>query len=81
MVRLTKQERHEIAEQMKGRPGQRCFACDRDLSGKRTFVCETIAMDQTIYVGAECYRRIKKSKTAGYQPPKGGPKLIDTFGN
>lgn len=30
---------------------------------------------QTVFVGSECFKLIKKAGESGYQPPKGGPRL------
>jgi hypothetical protein len=51
----------------------RCFACDRLLDIKKTLV--RCADEQTVFVGDECYRRVKAAGETGYQPPKGGPRL------
>ena len=53
----------------------KCFACgkktrENDIHG------EAVTGDgQKVYVGPICFLSILKSKGAGYQPPKGGPKL------
>ena len=49
---------------------RRCFACDRRLSSN-PYVAVTID-GQIVYVGSDCYKNIGK---AGWQPPKGGPRL------
>lgn len=50
-----------------------CFACRKRMRGLGYLVgCKD---DQTVFVGAECFREIKKAGTDGYQPPKGGPRL------
>lgn len=51
----------------------RCFACDK-LLGKNPNLVDTRDA-QTVYVGAECFKLIKRAGEAGYQPPKGGPRL------
>lgn len=51
----------------------RCFACDRILDLRKTLV--DTRDGQTVYVGSECYRHVKRAGEAGYQPPKGGPRL------
>jgi hypothetical protein len=56
---------------------ERCFACGRPLDKWE----QVTTMDgQLVYVGMECYRKIKRGirdmKTyKGYQPPRGGPRL------
>lgn len=50
-----------------------CFACDRKL-GKNPHLADT-RDDQTVLVGSECYKLIKKAGEKGYQPPLGGPRL------
>ena len=51
----------------------RCFACDRKL-GQNPYPADTRDA-QWVYVGTECYKRIKAAGDAGYQPPLGGPRL------
>jgi hypothetical protein len=50
----------------------KCFACDRKLNRPR--VADT-RDGQTVFVGADCYRKIEAAGEVGYQPPKGGPRL------
>jgi hypothetical protein len=50
----------------------KCFACDKATSRPRLVRCID---EQTVFVGADCFRRIKYSGKDGYQPPFGGPKL------
>lgn len=52
---------------------EKCFACDRPL-GLRPKLVDT-RDGQTVYVGAMCFERIVAAGEAGYQPPKGGPRL------
>lgn len=52
---------------------ERCFACDRIL-GRNPYPVDT-RDDQFVFVGSECYKLIKAAREAGYQPPKGGPRL------
>ena len=52
----------------------RCFACNRPLAGRKQHVVDTRDA-QIVFVGAECYRLIRAAGKAGYQPPKGGPRL------
>ena len=51
----------------------RCFACDKPL-GKNPPLADT-RDSQIVFVGMECFRRVVASGAAGYQPPKGGPRL------
>jgi hypothetical protein len=54
-------------------PAARCFACNKPMKGSRHLVaCQD---DQTAFVGPECFRKIRKSGAAGYQPELGGPRL------
>jgi hypothetical protein len=50
-----------------------CFACGRALGRHPKRVDTRDA--QTVFVGRECYRLIAASGPAGYQPPRGGPRL------
>jgi hypothetical protein len=51
-------------------PGGTCFACGRKLGNNPRLV--DTRDGQMVYVGSECAKKITK---AGWQPPKGGPKL------
>jgi hypothetical protein len=51
----------------------RCFACNRKL-GKTPRMVDTHE-DQLVQVGSECVKLIEAAGEAGYQPPKGGPRL------
>lgn len=51
----------------------RCFACDRRLI-PNPYLADT-RDSQFVYVGSECYSKIKRAGDTGYQPPKGGPRL------
>jgi hypothetical protein len=53
----------------------RCFACDRVIHLKKPFMADTRDA-QIVYVGSECHKRIVEAGEAGWQPPKGGPKLF-----
>lgn len=75
---MGKQERqaHAGAGEERSQSGDevnRCFACARKL-GKNPNIADC-ADEQTVYVGAECFNLIRKAGEAGYQPPKGGPRL------
>ncbi len=50
-----------------------CFACDRKL-GRNPALVDT-RDGQTVFVGSECFKLVKVAGEAGYQPPKGGPRL------
>src|SRR5918999_4110520 len=52
---------------------QKCFACDKTLMKSRRLV--DTRDGQTVCVGSECLALIKPVGEAGYQPPKGGPRL------
>ena len=52
----------------------KCFACDRLILGRAPHSADT-RDGQVVHVGAICFRQIKKAGDAGYQPPKGGPRL------
>lgn len=53
---------------------ERRFACDRKLGNNSPKLVDT-RDDQRVHVGIECYRLVKAAGAAGYQPPKGGPRL------
>lgn len=52
---------------------EKCFACDRPL-GESPARVDT-RDGQTVFVGHECYVLVANAGEAGYQPPKGGPRL------
>lgn len=54
---------------------ERCFACDRPLGGDMSIHSADTRDDQIVYVGSECFKKIKAAREKGYQPPKGGPRL------
>jgi hypothetical protein len=56
----------------------RCFACGRIYTG--ALHCADTRDDQTVEVGPECFRKIDRLGDAGYQPPKGGPRLYPCRG-
>lgn len=60
-------------------PVQRCFACDRKLGKKPKLV--STRDNQDVYLGSECFKLIVKAGNLGWQPPKGGPKLYNDFGD
>jgi len=53
---------------------ERCFACGRKLGNRPAAMADTRDA-QTVFVGSECFRLITTAGDAGYQPPKGGPRL------
>lgn len=60
------------SEQREARGDERCFACGRKL--RRVFLADTRDA-QIVLVGPECIKHVNDSGEAGYQPPKGGPRL------
>lgn len=56
---------------------ERCFACDRVLGKNPKKVLTSDGQMQ--FVGVECAKAIESAGRAGYQPPKGGPKLFWTW--
>ena len=52
----------------------RCFACNKVLGDYPKLV--DTRDDQTVFVGNKCYVLIRRAGDAGYQPPKGGPRLF-----
>lgn len=51
----------------------RCFACDKPLLTPAILADTRDA--QVVHVGPDCAKKIAKAGDAGYQPPKGGPRL------
>ena len=51
----------------------KCFACDRPIKGQPCTV--DTRDDQTVFVGPDCFKHVMAAGDAGYQPPKGGPRL------
>ena len=62
------------ADDLSTRSKWRCFACDRIIQRKVPFQADT-RDDQIVYVGPECFKLVSAAGDAGYQPPKGGPRL------
>lgn len=52
----------------------RCFACGHKLGSVPKLV--DTRDGQKVYVGSDCYKRIFRADPAGYQPPRGGPRLF-----
>ncbi len=53
--------------------GGRCFACGQRLRKPPAFA--DTRDDQVVWIGPECLRHVQAAGAAGYQPPKGGPRL------
>ena len=53
---------------------ERCFACGRRLGHAHSYRADT-RDEQIVFVGSECHKLIEAAGEAGYQPPKGGPRL------
>lgn len=53
---------------------EHCFACGRVIRHKVPFKADTRDA-QIVYVGPECFKLVAAAGEAGYQPPKGGPRL------
>jgi hypothetical protein len=51
-----------------------CFACGRHL-GKNPLRVDT-RDGQTVFVGRECVKHVLAAGDAGWQPPRGGPRLF-----
>ncbi len=65
---------HRAAQRVEEDVGkEKCFACDRKLGKAPVLVTTTDG--QRVFVGRECAKEVKAAGVAGYQPPKGGPKL------
>lgn len=45
---------------------KKCFACDKRLGSKPAIV--DTRDDQTVFVGSECYKKIKAAGEKGYKP-------------
>lgn len=58
--------------------GERCYACDKQIRNTPYLVDTRDA--QVVFVGPECFKRIRDSGPDGYQPPKGGPRLWTIHG-
>ena len=56
----------------------RCYACNRPVGQKSHLaIVKGESPDYPYYVGRECYKLIQAAGPTGYQPPLGGPILID----
>jgi hypothetical protein len=57
--------------------GTKCFACGKPLrTPSRSPVVVTADLAQGVQVGPDCFKQIQAAGDAGYQPPKGGPRLL-----
>ena len=52
---------------------EKCFACGKKIEAGTGIV--STRDDQFPKVGSECFKLVVKAGEAGYQPPKGGPRL------
>ena len=57
----------------------RCYACDKSL-GRNPALADT-RDNQIVFVGTECSKQIQRAGNAGWQPPKGGPRLYPIRSN
>ncbi len=56
-----------------------CFACGKMTRGSTQAKRVAFLLDDAgamVYVGPDCHRRIQRSGSEGYTPPKGGPRLF-----
>ena len=51
----------------------KCFACDRTTDRPHLVRCRD---EQTVFVGRDCFARVRTAGPEGYQPPLGGPPLF-----
>lgn len=60
---------------------ENCFACGKRLVRPEfVFLTDTVREDQhyEVFVGPECFSKVRAAGEAGYQPPRGGPRLYFT---
>jgi hypothetical protein len=50
-----------------------CFACDCPMNSKYLVRCID---EQTVFIGSECFKRVRTAGADGWQPSKGGPRLF-----
>lgn len=50
-----------------------CFSCGKKITGRKYLV--DTRDHQTVYVGPECFKHVRRAGETGYQPPLGGPML------
>jgi hypothetical protein len=53
----------------------RCFACGRPMGQEHSRYLADTRDGQVVWVGASCMSEILSAGEAGWQPPKGGPRL------
>ena len=53
----------------------KCFCCDKPIASRPKWAYT--ADGQSVYVGPECCRKIKRAGAEGWQPPLGGPRMYD----
>jgi hypothetical protein len=51
---------------------EKCFACDKPFGKQPSRLVNVAHEDQDVYVGPDCYKRIKAAGKRGYQPMKNG---------
>jgi hypothetical protein len=54
-----------------------CYCCDKPFAKKTGAYWVWTCDGQRQFAGPECFRKIKKAGTEGYQPPKGGPRMFE----
>jgi hypothetical protein len=57
---------------------ERCFSCGRKLGKKKPHLVDTRDC-QTVYVGPECYRKIKAAGEAGHTPDGWKPGMVRLY--
>lgn len=56
-------------------PPDACFACGRPMRGGQGAYLVDTRDAQTVFVGANCFKKIRAMRDDGWQPPLGGPRL------
>lgn len=54
----------------------KCYACGRGFRRSDTRRFAVTSDGFTVYVGSDCHRHICSARGAGFQPPRGGPRLF-----
>lgn len=54
-----------------------CFACGRRLKARQREYLVDTRDSQVVFVGADCFKRVKEAGSAEWQPPLGGPRLFE----
>lgn len=57
-----------------------CAACGRKIITVSPHVVRVRGEPTTVYVGPECAAKVAAAGADGYQPPRGGPKLVSIEG-